>query len=734
MDTSDVLSKMGRDAPLPMLVDTREYGLWFRLMAPVTELSDEQIARRDIGQLDMESALGLPGAEGLTLDVIEGHCWKLNDWAEQVRHFTEKCQNMFKRRPWEFDNSPGQFRMLCLATYLYKHLGLRYNKAFTVGEYDGRDSRNLLIHGILSGHGGTCATMPILYIALGRRLGYPLKLVHAKEHFFVRWDEPAGERFNIEATSPGFNPRPDSYYRKWPKPIPDEEIEKGYYLRSLRPRQELASVLCQRTACLRDHLRLADAILSSFLAARLTENDEQEIAILGTWSVVTVMARALEGARKEAGLKSYDGLDLRKVRVPETKPPIGRWVAEEAREQFRRIAGNRERARDAALANAGAVVPKKAGNARPAHSLANASAGRGEPPVDMADTADVIAKMGYGWPGPVRISGGACDPWFRVMADAAVLPDEKLGSQDIGSLNFKAAVGLPGAESLRVDACVQTLNAWSSRVRAFTEEHWSQFARSPEAFNGSPACFRTAALVTVLQKHLGAHYDPRFAEGEYDATDSRDLFVHGLLSGRGGTCVTLPVLYVAVGRRLKYPLKLVRAKQHLFARWEGPDGERFNIECTAAGFIPLDDDHFRCRPMAITEEELQSGFYLRNLRPREELADFLCLRAECLIDNLRPVEALQSVFLAAQMVPDDVRLRSTWYAITLFARKLEQARVKAGQVGYAGLDLRKLCEPDSEGTAQPWAASFICEQLQRIARIKERRRQPEAFTFSPSLR
>ena len=33
-------------------------------------------------------------------------------------------------------------------------------------------------------------------MAVGRRLGYPLKLVTTKGHLFVRW-EGAGERFNI---------------------------------------------------------------------------------------------------------------------------------------------------------------------------------------------------------------------------------------------------------------------------------------------------------------------------------------------------------------------------------------------------------------------------------------------------------------------------------------------------------------------------------------------------------
>jgi hypothetical protein len=51
------------------------------------------------------------------------------------------------------------------------------------------------------------------------------------------------------------------------------------------------------------------------------------------------------------------------------------------------------------------------------------------------------------------------------------------------------------------------------------------------------------------------------------------LFLHGLTQGRGGTCLSMPVAYVAVGRRLGYPLKLVTAKGHLFARWESLDGK-----------------------------------------------------------------------------------------------------------------------------------------------------------------
>ena len=350
---------------------------------------------------------------------------------------------------------------------------------------------------------------------------------------------------------------------------------------------------------------------------------------------------------------------------------------------------------------------------------ANKAARRVEDPVDMDDPADILAKMGYDGPVPVHIDAGSCSPWFRMMFDTAILAEELLDNQDIGSLNLKAAAGLPGAEAMRVDPCVQTLNAWSRQVRAFTEEHWSQFERSPGRFNNSAACFQMASLVTVLQEHLGVRYDPSFMEGDYNATDSQNLFVHGLLFGRGGTCITLPVLYAAIGRRLGYPLKLVRAKQHLFVRWEASSGERFNIESTAVGFEPLADEHFRHHPQPLTDKDLQSGFYLRSLQPTEELTDFLCLRVECLIDNLRPIEALQSAFLATRLLRDDMGLKRTWCVTTLLARALEQARHNAGCSRYADLDLRAVSIPEGKDGQEQWVATVVRAHLHRIAQIHQ---------------
>ena len=99
-------------------------------------------------------------------------------------------------------------------------------------------------------------------------MGYPLKLVTAKAHLFVRC-EGAGERFNIEAAGKGVNKFTDDYYRHWPLEItPAEEAAEGY-LTSLTPPEELAVFLSIRGMCLREAGRLPEAADAFAAAARL---------------------------------------------------------------------------------------------------------------------------------------------------------------------------------------------------------------------------------------------------------------------------------------------------------------------------------------------------------------------------------------------------------------------------------------------------------------------------------
>jgi hypothetical protein len=236
--------------------------------------------------------------------------------------------------------------------------------------------------------------------------------------------------------------------------------------------------------------------------------------------------------------------------------------------------------------------------------------------------------------------------------------------------NLCCAVGLPGAEGLNLESCLRTIDKIAQHVRIETELHYYRFLEQPAEYENSQGYFCILMLITVLQQDCGVRYnparvrDPKFQDPncfEPDFSDSRDLFIHGILDGPGGTCASMPVLTVAVGRRLGYPLRLVEAPGHLFARWDDPTGvfngvpDRFNIDCSGRGFACHSDEHYKTWPRAWTKHEEQSGCYLKSLTPREEIAVFLATRGHCLWDNGRLGEAIRAYGMACVFATHDPR-------------------------------------------------------------------------------
>jgi hypothetical protein len=113
--------------------------------------------------------------------------------------------------------------------------------------------------------------MPVFYVAIGQHLGYPMKLVIAKDHVFARWESAGGkDRFNVEATSQGLSTPDDDFYKKWPFPITDEEIKANSYLKSLNAAENLSLFLETRGHCLRVAGRLPEAKAAYLQAQTLT--------------------------------------------------------------------------------------------------------------------------------------------------------------------------------------------------------------------------------------------------------------------------------------------------------------------------------------------------------------------------------------------------------------------------------------------------------------------------------
>ncbi len=246
-------------------------------------------------------------------------------------------------------------------------------------------------------------------------------------------------------------------------------------------------------------------------------------------------------------------------------------------------------------------------------------------------------------------------PAATVPASLAALlsvPPAELGRVDVAVRNLLCAEDFPGSEGIDVTRCLAKLDEWARRVRFETQRHLYRLTdpRYAGHYKHSEAVFRMEMLVQVLQEDCGVRYNPDRIR-EVDFTDSKDLFIHGLFDPRhGGTCVSLPVLYTAVARRLRYPVRLVRAKAHILCRWDGPR-ERVNVEAAGEGFGTYDDAHYKVWPHRISDAEVARGEYLKSLSPAEELAVFLAARGHCLEDTGRLAEAREAYVRASRLAP-----------------------------------------------------------------------------------
>ena len=157
--------------------------------------SDQQLAARDVAEIHFACAAGLPGAERID---PPAYLRKLDSWTWQVRKTSNRLWPVFEQQPGKFGHSQAFFRSLVMTTVIQRDIGLRTTGRANRDDYKLLDSRDAFLHGLIEVQTGSCASLPVLYAAIGRRLNYPIRLVTSPRHLFARWDEPGGERLNLE--------------------------------------------------------------------------------------------------------------------------------------------------------------------------------------------------------------------------------------------------------------------------------------------------------------------------------------------------------------------------------------------------------------------------------------------------------------------------------------------------------------------------------------------------------
>ena len=234
-----------------------------RTIEQLLAMPPEQLAGVDIADMNLLCATGLPGAEGMDIDKCLA---RLDQWAARVKQETERhlyrlTDPRYKDHAEHYQHSEARFRAEWLVSVLQQDIGLHYHAGFVpqdVALVPLKTSKEAFLHGLMDNEdahkafGGNCVSLPVAYVAVGRLLGYPVKLACSKEHTFCRWEgldhpNPAWrDRFNFDGAGNGFSIDPDEFYLSWPRKSAGDLVELCDWLKSLTPQEELALFMANR--------------------------------------------------------------------------------------------------------------------------------------------------------------------------------------------------------------------------------------------------------------------------------------------------------------------------------------------------------------------------------------------------------------------------------------------------------------------------------------------------------
>lgn len=237
-------------------------------------MTDAELEAMDPLVMNMVVAKGVPDLVGIDFakyaKVVDG-------WAERIGQGVRVGEADAARTSPAYKADPDIWRAGSMAIALAStDVGIGYSRDVKLSNH-----ADLFVPGLIDTKRGTCSNMPVLYMAVAHRLGWPLKAVVAADHMWCRWDDGI-KRFNLEATSTtagsgegSFSTPPDEAYRT-DLNIPPKAVEVGSDLGTLTARQTLGVYLQQRSGYFRETGKWAEAE-EDILLARLCFPENRDI-------------------------------------------------------------------------------------------------------------------------------------------------------------------------------------------------------------------------------------------------------------------------------------------------------------------------------------------------------------------------------------------------------------------------------------------------------------------------
>jgi hypothetical protein len=211
-------------------------------------LSDEQLAEFDPLAVNLIVAKGVPRLADLD---IRRYQIQVNAWAwDFAKQYLPAWTKVFQKEPEFYNHDPRLFEVGMIQQFFAKEVGITYRQ-------DVSDSvrirllnpSDLFVNGLLDTLEGTCANMPVLYVAVAWRMGWRVSLACQRAHYLTRYDD-GSQTFNIEAAisrtdGPGFYWSSDDLHIELNQ-ITDKALISGSDLKALSPRERLGAFFSSR--------------------------------------------------------------------------------------------------------------------------------------------------------------------------------------------------------------------------------------------------------------------------------------------------------------------------------------------------------------------------------------------------------------------------------------------------------------------------------------------------------
>ena len=213
-----------------------------RTVLQLLALSDEELEKVDVLELDLAVSREIKGHEDLDYD---HYCNIVDKWTRQFSLKLKESEQIFNSSPHLWKNDIDLFRFGMLASFLEHEIGVDYNedqKFIKKGRYT--NPGDLFLYGLIDTRRGSCANMPTLHVAIGRRMGWPVSLACIGHHFVCRFDN--GEKvYSLEATAVGrggYSIGTDKECIQW-YDISEQAIKSGSDLHSFSAREMLGTFI-----------------------------------------------------------------------------------------------------------------------------------------------------------------------------------------------------------------------------------------------------------------------------------------------------------------------------------------------------------------------------------------------------------------------------------------------------------------------------------------------------------